>query len=211
MQQQPLALTFEQTKHLVVGNANLLAYQYLLERNQWLNHVCWLAGDQGSGKTMLANEWRAKFGAVDIDLFNHDFANLQVHYYLIDDLPSFDCLHEPLFHLINAIKAAGAKLLLCSNLTPAQYPTNLADLSSRLKAADFVEISAPDDAMLKAVMQAHLAAKQLKVEEQVLDYLIKRINRSCGQAVAVLNELDAYSLKHNAEITINMVKNALSI
>jgi chromosomal replication initiation ATPase DnaA len=209
MQQQFLALTFEQTKHLVVGNANLLAYQYLLERNLWLNHVCWISGEQGSGKTMLANEWRAKFGAVDIDLFNHNFANLQAHYYLIDDLPTFDCLHEPLFHLINAINAAGAKLLLCSNLTPAQYPTSLADLSSRLKAADFVEISAPDDAMLKVVMQAHLAAKQLKVETHVLDYLIKRINRSCGQAVAVLDQLDDYSLKYNAEININMARIAL--
>ncbi len=209
--QQFLPLAIKQKSQLMVGNANELAYKYLIERNNWLTHVCFLAGEEGSGKTMLAYEWRHKFNAIDIDLFNYTPAmQLGKNYYLIDDLPSFDSLHQPLFNLINAIKNAGAKLLLCSSNTPSYYPTQLADLSSRLKAADFVEISSPDDAMLKAVMLAHLAAKQLKVEGQLLDYLLKRINRSCKEAVAVLDELDEYSQSLNAEITINMAKIALN-
>lgn len=208
MRQQILPLFNDNNKscNLVLGESNQLAWQYLSE-DKWASPICWLYGEQGSGKTMMLQNWQRRFNARYLDIFNLDFTQaLQPHYYVIDDLPTLDSLHSSLFHLINAVKNAGAKLLLASNLMPVQYPTTLPDLASRLKAAHVLRLENPDDAMLKAVMFEHLRLKQLSISEAVIDYLLKRIPRNFADAISVIQMLDDYSLANRCEINITLAR-----
>jgi chromosomal replication initiation ATPase DnaA len=207
MKQQPLDLfNNDASPSLVLGNSNQIAWQYL-NQTGWLSPICWLYGEAGAGKTTLLKNWQNNVQANHIDLFSLDFTQpLVAGHYIIDGVPTLDFLHQPLFHLINAVQHAGAKLVLSANITPANYPTKLADLASRLRSANFLHLLNPDDLMLKAVMSEHLRLKQLKIDDMVIDYLLKRIPRNFSDALSIVNMLDEYSLNNNMEININLAR-----
>ncbi|TIP69801.1 MAG: hypothetical protein E5X63_45130, partial [Mesorhizobium sp.] len=101
-----------------------------------------LAGPAGSGKTHLASIWRARAGAVKVDVgrIGDCMASLGARPALIDDVDAGPVDEEGLFHLINAVRAVGSTLLLTARRFPSAWGVRLPDLASRLKAAAMIEI-----------------------------------------------------------------------
>ena len=101
-------------------------------------------------------------------------------------------LHDDkaLFHLINLAREKGFFVLLTSREVPARVDWTLPDLLSRLNALLPVQIGAPDDPLLKAVMLKHFADRQLDVDPKVLDYLALHIERSLDAAARVVEAVD---------------------
>ena len=56
------------------------------------------------------------------------------------------------------------------------------DLASRLRVLPVVELAAPDDALLRAIIVKLFADRQLAVEESLVAYLATRIERSFAGA-----------------------------
>ena len=198
MKHQPaLALTSRHPPEYVVGNANMLAYRFLCERAIWHHPVCWLEGEEGSGKTFLAQTWQRHCDATRITLSEEPDALPHIAtggHYWIDPLPQDISCHVSLFHLLNQIKDRNARLLLCSRMSPAHYPTRLADVHSRLMAAHILKLTAPDDAMLRAVILAHFASRQLRTDDATISYLLKRLPRTCGAVAQTVDAMDAHAL-----------------
>jgi len=77
----------------------------------------------------------------------------------------------------------------------------LPDLVSRLRALPVVTVSAPDDALLRAVMVKLFADRQLSVDESLIAYLATRIERSFAAAREAVAQLDREALRQKRGVT----------
>ena len=116
-------------------------------------------------------------------------------------MPTRDLDEHGLFHLINAVRGAETQLLLTSRRFPSAWGVALPDLASRLKAAATVEILEPDDLLLAAVITKLFADRQVEVEPHVVQFLVRRIERSLSTAIDVVDRLDRAALEQKTRIT----------
>jgi chromosomal replication initiation ATPase DnaA len=93
---------------------------------------------------------------------------------------------------------------------PGLWEIVLGDLRSRLRATPAVEIEAPDDALLGAVLVKHFADRQLAVAPGLIVYLLRRIGRSFADAATVAAYLDAAALSTGGPITIPLARRVLA-
>ena len=106
-----------------------------------------------------------------------------------------------LFHAVNAVRAAGSHMLLTARRFPSAWGVALPDLASRLKAAATVEIREPDDLLLAGVIAKLFADRQVEVEPHVVQFLVRRIERSLATAIRVVDRLDRAALEQKTRIT----------
>lgn len=189
---------------LVVSAANREAVGLVRRWPDWPSSVVVLAGPPGSGKSHLADVWSGLAGAAKIDQADPRAgvgpASEGVPV-LIDGIArgSFD--EGGLFHLINAVNESRTHLLIATRSFPSSWNVALPDLASRLKAAATVEILEPDDALLAGVMTKLFADRQVEVDPSVVDYLVRRIERSLATAIDVVERLDRTALERGSGIT----------
>lgn len=188
---------------LVVSQANQQAAALIDRWPEWPTPVVLLAGPAGSGKSHLAAIWRDYAGAIELspsDISAHlgDIGAVPV---LIDDADQGRLDQEGLFHLINTVRGAGSHLLLTARSFPTAWGVTLPDLASRLKAAATVEIEEPDDILLAGVITKLFADRQVEVEPHVVQFLVRRIERSLSTAIHVVDRLDRAALEQKTRIT----------
>lgn len=188
---------------LVVSPANAEAVALVDRWPDWSAPVVVLAGPAGSGKSHLAAIWRnaAAAQSVSPDGLAEAVATLGLRPALIDDIDAGPVDQEGLFHLINAVRAAGSHLLLTARSFPAAWGVSLPDLASRLKAATTVEIHEPDDALLMGAIAKLFADRQIEVEPHVVHFLVRRIERSLATAIRVVDKLDDAAMEQKSRIT----------
>ena len=205
--QLPLALDHAPAsarEDIVWGEANKAALAMIDRWPDWSAPVLVIAGPPGSGKSHLARAWAEIAGATQLapaDLSGEGARNSAGRALFIDDADAPALDENGLFHLINAAREAGSSILLTSRRFPAAWPVRLPDLASRLKAAALVEIEEPDDALLAAVIHKLFADRQVEVEPHVVQFLVRRIERSVATAAAVVERLDRAALEDKVRIS----------
>ncbi|WP_421913661.1 DnaA regulatory inactivator HdaA [Mesorhizobium sp.] len=197
---------------LVVSATNEQAAALVDRWPDWPSAVVVLAGPPGSGKTHLASIWQARAGAVKVEAkrIGDCIANLGARPALIDDVDAGPVDEHGLFHLINAVRGAGSQLLLTARRFPSAWGVRLPDLASRLKAAATVEIHEPDDLLLAGVITKLFADRQVEVEPHVVQYLVRRIERSLATAMRVVERLDRTALERKTPITRALAAETIS-
>jgi chromosomal replication initiation ATPase DnaA len=197
---------------LVVSPANAQAVALVDRWPDWPSPVVVLAGPAGSGKTHLAKIWRSVANAESVEPahIGHAVAELGGQPALIDDVDAVRFDEQGLFHLINEVRAAGSHLLLTARRFPSAWGVALPDLVSRLKAAATVEIHEPDDPLLAGVITKLFADRQVEVEPHVVQYLVRRIERSLATAMRVVDRLDRVALEQQSRITRALAAEAVS-
>lgn len=169
----------------------------------WPSPVVILAGPPGSGKSHLAEIWREQSGAVPIKPFTGGDAARQAAEgpVLLEDADRAGFDEVELFHVINSVREHGTSLLMTSRAWPLSWPVALPDLRSRLKAATMVEIGSPDEALLSQVIVKLFADRQLNIDDKIVDYIVKRMERSCAAAQEVVDRIDRLALSRRTKIT----------
>ncbi len=157
----------------------------------WPFRAAVLAGPPRSGKSLIAR-WFAQSGAGDA----------------LDDADSLP--EDALFHRWNRAQAEGRPLLIVSNRAPGAWRVALPDLASRLGAALMIEIGAPDDDLLRGLVESHAARRGLALGEGVLGYVLPRLERSHAAAEALVETIDRLSLERKAAVTISLARDALA-
>jgi chromosomal replication initiation ATPase DnaA len=102
-----------------------------------------------------------------------------------------DADDESLFHLINLAHTGGGALLLVSRAAPRNWSVALPDLRSRLDAVRTVAVEAPDDRVLSAILRARFAERSIAPTDEVIAYLVRRLDRSADTAATAVERLDA--------------------
>jgi chromosomal replication initiation ATPase DnaA len=72
-----------------------------------------------------------------------------------------------------------------------------------------VAIGAPDDALLAAVMVKQFADRQLQVSEDVVAFLMPRIERSFAAVGSLVAALDGLALAQHRKITVPLARQVL--
>ena len=190
--------------HLVVSDANAAAVALIDGWPQWPSPVVVLAGPTGSGKSHLGAIWQEMSGAIAVDrreVGEADAVADKGAALFIDDADAGGLDETGLFHAVNAVRAANSHMLLTARRFPAAWGVDLPDLASRLKAAATVEIREPDDILLSGVIAKLFADRQVEVEPSVVQYLVRRIERSLATAIRVVEKLDTAALEQKTRIT----------
>lgn len=151
-----------------------------------------LCGPEGVGKSMLAALWAERVGAVGlhgVEAAHADPLELAGRPVLLDDADQAD--DETLFHLINLATGDGGALLMTARAAPRQWRIALPDLRSRLDAIRVAPLAAPDDTVLAAILRARLSERSITPSDEVVDYLVRRMDRSPGAMADLIERLDA--------------------
>lgn len=170
----------------------------------WSAPVVVIVGPRGAGKTHLAAAWQEMSGAASLSIAGIGAEALDWAEHgpiLVDDADRAPIDETGLFHLINAVRSSGTHLLLTAATRPAVWPIGLPDLVSRLRAAAIVQIGAPDDMLLAGVLTKLFADRQVEVDVAVVQYLVKRMERSLETANAIVERLDEAALARKTRIT----------
>ena len=170
-------------------------------------------GPPGCGKTHLGQVFLAKTGGRALDLGDLSGPSI-LHppedgktFFLDDGARAVGtAAEEGLFHLYNALQSAGGQVLITAASPPAQWPFALKDLASRLRSCPAIEIEPPDDALLAALLAKLFSDRQLKVDRDVIDYMIPRMERSFEAARCMVEAIDGAALTERRNITVPLVR-----
>jgi DnaA regulatory inactivator Hda len=204
----------------LVAPSNQVAVAWIDRWPDWPGPALALYGPPGCGKTHLGQVWRAASGAVEIDagrLARAEPPELlgAARACVLDDAESLlgvagaGADAERLLHLFNSVVERGGQVLLTGRAAPARWPCALADLRSRLAAATAVRMEPPDDALMAAVLVKLFADRQLPVGEELVRYLLARMERSFAAARALVAALDRASLADRRAVTIPLARRVL--
>ncbi len=176
-----------------IPSASTVEALTLLDRwPDWRGGALALIGPAGSGKTHLASAWAEQVGARKVDVGGVDAADLLVLEgvpVLLEDAdrPGLD---ELLFHLINMAARPGGSLLVTARTAPKSWPAALPDLRSRLNALPVALLAEPDDAVLTALLEKFFRERSIRPPDDLLPYLVRRIERSAPSAREIVARLD---------------------
>jgi chromosomal replication initiation ATPase DnaA len=188
----------------LTGGSNEAALAMIERWPDWPDRALALIGPEGAGKSHLAAIWAEKAGARRVSaraLGATDLlAALATGALVIEDA-SAGLDERALFHLLNLVREEDAFLLMTARSAPARWRIALPDLASRLRALPVVAVSAPDDALLRAVMVKLFADRQLAVDEGLIAYLATRMERSLATARAAVETLDREALRQQRGVT----------
>ncbi len=197
----------------IVSPSNEEAYLWLMRWPNWPTRCLALYGEEGCGKTHLSHMWQRK---TDAKRFKGAEFNKIALTTLIEAPPFFildeaHCVETEgkLFHLYNHIVSSKGGLLLLAQTPPAHWTLALPDLRSRLNSIPAVKIHAPDEILLTHVIKKLFADLKIKVDESVIGFLLKHIERSFESARYWVNLLNTRALTQNRSITIPLVREML--
>jgi len=194
---------------VVPSNADAVAW---LDRwPDWPATALALHGPAGSGKSHLAQVWRRRTGAAEAgDSFDPPTlaASGAVVLDLADRAGPRD--ERSLLHLYNLLTERRGHLLLVGREPPARWPVSLPDLSSRLATAPAVALLPPDDQLREAVMVKLFADRQLRVDAEVVSYLLQRLDRSFAAIGSIVAALDETALAERRPITVPLARAVLA-
>lgn len=210
----PIREAFEAEDYLVTGS-NKAAVDWVDRWPDWaMTHCSILYGTRGCGKTHLSHVWQYKTSAIRLTTDLIEVGNLSTtpHCVIIEDVEKYidtPEAQESLFHLYNWQKENNGFLLLTSLEHPKHWPLTLPDLKSRMLASMAIEISAPDDDLLAAVIVKQFSDRQLVVPKEVMAYLLLRMERSFEAARHMVMKIDQLSLSQKRKITVPLVRDLL--
>ncbi len=197
----------------IVSSCNQTAFDFIKKyhlKDKNLPKIFAILAPKLGGKTYLAKIWQRKFAAEFLCLEELENVNLfelikPKKFYIIEDI-SENNNPELLLQIFNLIQEKSASLLLTSDSVLGYDTSNIKDLDSRLRNVFSLEISSPDDALIRMLLSKNFAVKQLKVETKVIDFLVKNLGRSFADISNISKLLEFYSLERKCNINIALVR-----
>ena len=186
------------------GPSNATALALIDRWPDWPGQAVVLVGPEGSGKSHLAAIWAEDAGARFLSARALDAAlpaALATGALVVEDIAAGDFDERAMFHLVNLAREEQAFVLFTARSPPAGWEIGIRDLASRLKALPVVTVTAPDDMLLRAVLVKLFSDRQLAVDESLVGFVARRIERSIAAARTVVAELDREAMRQQRPLT----------
>ena len=195
-----------------VSKSNKHLLKLLNSWPKWEKNFINLIGERFSGKTHLTNIFLKKFKGIKIDAGQIDDKFLdKIKIYeniIIENLNNK--VNESLFYTLLNIIDQDNKYLIATSLTPiVEINFSLNDLNSRSKNFLLAIIEKPDDDLIFAIILKNLSDRQILIEKKLLEFIIKRIDRSYSKIFDFIYKIDEVSLKRKKPIDFKIIKEVL--
>jgi len=209
-----LLLNFNQKQNFnyddfYVSKSNFYAFELIEKWPKWEKNILNIYGEKFSGKSHLSNIFAKKHKAKMIlekdfnDKYLREFKVIQN--IILDNFENV-CDENLLYSLFNLIDQDNKFLIINSVLPINEMNFKLKDLSSRSKNCLFAKIEKPDDELIFALILKSFSDRQITIEKKLIDYIIKRIDRSYGKISEFIYKVDELSLKKKKPIDLKTIK-----
>jgi len=191
--QFPLPLAWPDEQHdaeFLVTPSSAKAVDTLRRWREWPVAAALLVGPAKSGRSLLGQVFAAQSGGR-----------------VIDDADGRD--EDALFHAWNSAQAARTPLLLIARAAPPAWKVALPDLRTRLGAGSVAEIEAPDETLVRALLERGFARRRLDARNDLIDWLVPRLPRRHHAVAQMLDELEQAALSGRRRVTIPLARDLL--
>jgi chromosomal replication initiation ATPase DnaA len=198
----------------LVAPSNREAFEGIRRWPDWPAPAFLIVGPEGSGKTHLAGMWARRSGALVLGPASlwepaNPLGRLGQRLAVVIDEADAVADEPQFLHLYNRLQERSGYLLLTASRGVGEWPLALADLRSRLLTAWVARIEPPTDDLRAALLVKHFADRQVRVEPEVISYLLARIERSFAAVRRVTAALDRASLRAQRPVTLALVRAVL--
>ena len=179
---------------------------------RWEKNFLNISGEKFSGKTHLINIFLSKFNGIKLDsisLKNEHLKEIKVYQNIVIENLTKEIDENLIFTLINIIDQDNKYLIITSEEPIVNIDFNLNDLKSRAKSFLLQSIDKPDDDLIFALILKNLSDRQISLDKKLINYLIKRIDRSYSKIFDFIYKIDEISLKKKKSIDLNIIKEVL--
>ena len=195
-----------------ITESNSEVFNYLDSWPKWSKNIINIFGPHGSGKSHLASIFNKKVSSIMLDcnkLTNNIFIELKSRQALIIENLRKDVPEELLYSIFNTINQENKYLVITSLNAINSYDFTLPDLSSRIKSVLGFEIKLPDDNLIFVILLKSFSDRQIKVEKKIIEYIIKRIDRSYESISKFVSLLDKNSLAKGKSFNYKIIDETL--
>ena len=195
-----------------ISKSNIHILNLLNNWPKWEKNFLNISGERLSGKTHLVNIFLKKFKGFKIEtqnLSNDTLRKIKIHENII--LENLDeSIDERLFFALLNIVDQDNKYLIVTTIKPiVNLKFKLIDLRSRLNNFLLFNIEKPDDDLIFALILKNLSDRQISLENKLIDFIIKRVDRSYSKIFDFIYKIDQISLKKKKSIDLKMIKEVL--
>ena len=195
-----------------VSDSNYFAFNLIDKWPKWEKRILNIHGEKFSGKTHLSKIFQSKSSAIYLnekDISNEIFKKIKLYESIIIDEFS-NKFEENLIYSIFNLVDQDSKYLLINTETPlSEIKFKLPDLVSRSKNSLQAKIEPPDDELIFALILKNFSDRQIKLEKQIIEFIVNRIERSYSKISEFIYKIDELSLKKKKPINFKTIKEIL--
>ena len=195
-----------------VGESNFYTFELLNKWPTWEKNFLNISGEKYSGKTHLSNMFLKKFNGIRIEsnsLSNNSLKEIKPYQNIVLEDLSLNINEKIIYTLFNIIDQDNKFLVITSIKPIAEINFQLEDLRSRTKNCLLAKIKNPDDELMFALILKNLSDRQITLDKKLIDFIIKRIERSYGKIFEFIYKIDKISLKKKKSIDFKIINEAL--
>ena len=213
----------------ILGDHNIETYNFIRQYPDWPNKIIFISGPDGSGKIIFAIFGKKSSKATKIEFFNETekklnlilesnncfiIENLNIYFtrkFLLRNLDNhdFDCFEKTIFAVIDHVINENKFLLITSEIAPSDLNIKLADLNQEFCLWQRFELIYLMNMLLKTFLIREFSNRQLKINNDICEYILKHSNRSFKDLEILVNKLDTLSLYQKRNITKPFIKEVM--
>jgi len=195
-----------------VSKSNFNIYELLNKWPKWEKNFLNISGESFSGKTHLVNIFLKKFNGIKLeakDLNNEILKEIKIYQNIVLENFNANIDENIAYTLFNIIDQDNKYLIITSSKPIVEIKFKLEDLNSRCKNFLLSSINKPDDELIFALIIKNLSDKQISLDNKLINYIVKRIDRSYGKIFDFIYKIDEVSLKKKKSIDLKIIKECL--
>ena len=195
-----------------VGKSNFYTFELIHKWPKWEKNFLNIIGEKSSGKTHLVNIFLKKFNGIKIEsnlLNENNLKSIQSFQNIVLEDLNLDVDENLIYTLFNTIDQNNKFLIITSDKPIVEIDFKLKDLRSRTTNCLLAKIENPDDELMFALILKNLSDRQIALDKKLIDFIIKRVERSYGKIFEFIYKIDNISLKKKKSIDFKIINEAL--
>ena len=171
-----------------------------------------ISGEKYSGKTHLINIFIKKFKAIKLNsdtITDDNLSDIKPYQNIILENLNKNVDERLIYSLFNIVDIDNKFIIVTSEIPIVNINFSLVDLKSRTKNFIIQKIEKPDDDLMFALILKNLSDRQISIDKKIIDFIIKRIDRSYSNIFNFIYKIDELSLKMKKPIDFRLIKEVL--